>query len=102
MDGRGFGCPWAISGTGYDPPLLLLFYLNVLFTAFGAKWHTRVSTRSQKEDRQLIALQEFGVAVERIVVEKQSGKNFDQPLYQDLVLMLCPGDVLVAGQRHRH
>lgn len=58
--------------------------------------YARVSTRSQKEDRQLIALQEFGVAVERIVVEKQSGKNFDRPLYQELVLTLCPGDVLVV------
>lgn len=58
--------------------------------------YARVSTRSQKEDRQMIALQEFGVASERIVVEKQSGKNFDRPLYQKLILTLCPGDVLVV------
>ena len=58
--------------------------------------YARVSTRSQREDRQLIALQEFGVAAERIVVEKQSGKNFDRPLYRELVLTLCPGDVLVV------
>ena len=58
--------------------------------------YARVSTRSQREDRQMIALQEFGVAVEHIVVEKQSGKNFDRPLYRELVLMLRPGDVLVV------
>lgn len=58
--------------------------------------YARVSTRNQREDRQLIALQEFGIASERIVVEKQSGKNFDRPLYQELVLTLCPGDVLVV------
>lgn len=58
--------------------------------------YARVSTRSQREDRQLIALREFGVAVERIVVEKQSGKNFDRPLYRELVLTLRPGDVLVV------
>ena len=58
--------------------------------------YARVSTRSQREDRQLIALREFGVAAERIVVEKQSGKNFDRPLYRELVLTLRPGDVLVV------
>lgn len=58
--------------------------------------YARVSTRNQNEDRQLIALQEFGVAAEHIVVEKQSGKNFDRPLYQNLVLTLRPGDVLVV------
>ena len=42
--------------------------------------YARVSTRTQNEDRQLIALKEFGVAAKDIVVEKQSGKNFDRPL----------------------
>ena len=41
--------------------------------------YARVSTRSQKEDRQLAALKDFGVAEERITIEKQSGKNFDRP-----------------------
>ena len=58
--------------------------------------YARVSTRAQKEDRQLVALQEFGVAAGRIVVEKQSGKDFDRPLYQKLVRGLRPGDVLVV------
>lgn len=57
--------------------------------------YARVSTRSQKEDRQLAALKDFGVAEERITVEKQSGKNFDRPLYQRLARALHSGDVLV-------
>lgn len=57
--------------------------------------YARVSTRSQKEDRQVAALREFGVALEHITVEKQSGKNFDRPLYQQLVQTFLPGDVLV-------
>ena len=58
--------------------------------------YARVSTRGQKEDRQVAALREFGVALEHITVEKQSGKNFDRPLYQQLVQVLRPGDVLVV------
>lgn len=56
--------------------------------------YARVSTKGQKEDRQLAALLEFGVAEEHIVVEKQSGKNFDRPLYQQMVKTFRPGDVL--------
>ena len=58
--------------------------------------YARVSTRGQKEDRQVAALQEFGVSLERITVEKQSGKSFDRPLYQQLVQVLQSGDVLVV------
>ena len=58
--------------------------------------YARVSTRGQKEDRQISALQQFGVALEHITVEKQSGKNFDRPLYQELVRAFRPGDVLVV------
>ena len=58
--------------------------------------YARVSTRSQKEDRQVAALREFGVASSRIVVEKQSGKDFDRPLYRELAQALRSGDVLVV------
>ena len=58
--------------------------------------YARVSTRGQRDDRQVAALQEFGVALEHITVEKQSGKNFDRPLYQRLVQMLRCRDVLVV------
>ena len=58
--------------------------------------YVRVSTRGQKEDRQLIAMREFGVPAEHIVVEKQSGRDFARPLYRRLVGTLGPGDVLVV------
>lgn len=58
--------------------------------------YARVSTRGQKEDRQVAALLKFGVALENITVEKQSGKNFERPLYRRLVQALQPGNVLVV------
>lgn len=57
--------------------------------------YVRVSTRGQNEDRQLIAMREFGIPAERIVVEKQSGKDFVRPLYLRLVQKMDRGDVLV-------
>jgi len=58
--------------------------------------YARVSTRGQKEDRQLAALTQFGVEEARIVVEKQSGKDFDRPLYKALVEKMDARDVLVV------
>lgn len=58
--------------------------------------YVRVSTRDQHEDRQIAAMLDFGVAVENITVEKLSGKDFQRPLYQQLVDSLGSGDVLVV------
>jgi len=58
--------------------------------------YARVSTRVQKEDRQLAALTQFGVEEEYIVVEKQSGKDFDRPLYKRLLKKMRERDVLVV------
>ena len=57
--------------------------------------YVRVSTRGQKEDRQVAAMEEFGIPAAHIVVEKQSGKDFLRPIYLQLVQILEPGDVLV-------
>lgn len=57
--------------------------------------YVRVSTKTQKEDRQLIAMREFGVPEEHIIVEKQSGKDFARPAYLRLIRDLEGGDVLV-------
>ena len=46
--------------------------------------YVRVSTRDQREDRQVIALLEYGIPREQILVEKQSGKDFKRPVYQRL------------------
>ena len=58
--------------------------------------YVRVSTKSQKEDRQLDAMRKFGIPKHNIVVEKLSGKDFSRPLYLHLVETLRPGDVLVV------
>lgn len=57
--------------------------------------YARVSTRDQNEQRQLIALQEFGVAERHIFVDKQSGKDFERQSYQKLLRKLKKDDTLV-------
>ena len=56
--------------------------------------YIRVSTREQNEARQVDALQSFGV--DEVFMDKQSGKDFNRPAYQDLLTKLQPGDVLVV------
>ena len=76
--------------------------------------YIRVSTRDQNEERQVIAMREFGVPEKNMVIDKQSGKNFARPGYRRLVKKLKPADTLViksidragvypsaAGGRHR-
>lgn len=57
--------------------------------------YIRVSTREQNEDRQLIAMREFGIKENQIILDKQSGKDFNRPGYQQLVRKLKAGDTLV-------
>ena len=47
--------------------------------------YIRISTREQNKDRQRVAMREFGVAQRNIVLDKQSGKDFDRPGYQRLM-----------------
>ncbi len=58
--------------------------------------YIRVSTKDQNEERQRIAMQEFGISEKHIFVEKQSGKDFNRPVYQRLLKKLKPNDVLVV------
>lgn len=44
--------------------------------------YVRVSSRDQNEERQMIAMQEFGVEKKQIYLDKQSGKDFERPQYQ--------------------
>lgn len=44
--------------------------------------YARVSTKEQKEDRQVQALLEYGVKKENIFVDKVSGKDFERPEYK--------------------
>lgn len=56
--------------------------------------YVRVSTREQNEDRQMIALGEMNVPEKNIYVDKQSGKDFNRPMYKKLVKKLRSEDLL--------
>lgn len=56
--------------------------------------YVRVSSRDQNIARQVVALEQFGV--DHIFTDKQSGKDFERPQYQELLSLLSPGDVLVV------
>ena len=57
--------------------------------------YVRVSSKEQNLDRQILALREFGIPESLIFQEKQSGKDFERPVYKRLVKKLKPGDTLV-------
>ena len=57
--------------------------------------YVRVSSKEQNLDRQILALREFGIPENLIFQEKQSGKDFERPVYKRLVKKLKPGDTLV-------
>ena len=57
--------------------------------------YVRVSSRDQNEERQMIAMQEFGVEKKQIYLDKQSGKDLERPQYQKLMRKIKKGDTLV-------
>ena len=58
--------------------------------------YARVSTKEQNEQRQIIALTQFGLSEKCIYVDKQSGRDFERPQYRKLVRKLKDGDTLVV------
>ena len=58
--------------------------------------YVRVSTKEQREDRQMIALEELSIPRDRIFMDKLSGKNFERPQYRRLIRKLKKGDVLIV------
>lgn len=56
--------------------------------------YIRVSSKNQKEDRQQIALNEVGVNLQNIYVDKQSGKDFNRPKYKKMLRKLKKDDLL--------
>ena len=57
--------------------------------------YVRVSTQEQNEARQLIALREAAVPERNIYMDKQSGKDFNRPAYQQMMKKLKRGDLLI-------
>ena len=61
--------------------------------------YVRVSTRDQNEDRQMIAMENYGVG--KIITDKESGKNFNRPGYKRLLNSLKADDTLVVESLDR-
>ena len=71
---------------------------NTKGTIYG---YIRVSTVAQRDDRQWIALTDFGIPKKCIFVDKQSGKDFDRPAYTKMMKRLGHGDTLVVKSLDR-
>ncbi|AXI00979.1 DNA recombinase [Sporosarcina sp. P26b] len=56
--------------------------------------YIRVSSKDQKEDRQLEAMKRLGINERDIYLDKQSGKNFERVNYQLLKMIIRKGDIL--------
>lgn len=56
--------------------------------------YVRVSTREQNEDRQIIALRERKVPKKNIYIDKQSGKDFERPMYHRMLKKLEQDDLI--------
>ncbi len=56
--------------------------------------YIRVSSMDQNEARQVNALSELGIESDHLFIDKQSGKDFNRPNYQELIKKLKPGDVV--------
>ncbi len=56
--------------------------------------YVRVSTREQNEDRQMRALGQIAIPKKNIYVDKQSGKDFNRPMYLQMVRKMNRNDLL--------
>lgn len=56
--------------------------------------YIRVSAKDQNEERQLIAMKELDVNLDRIFMDKQSGKDFQRPQYKKMVRELRKNDLI--------
>ena len=64
--------------------------------------YARVSSKEQNLDRQIKALENYGVDTRDIILDKQSGKNFDREGYLTLKnILLRPKDTLVITELDR-
>ena len=56
--------------------------------------YIRVSSKEQNEDRQLIAMRNAQVPEKSIFLDKQSGKDFERPMYKKMVRRLKKDDLV--------
>lgn len=65
--------------------------------------YLRVSTKEQNLERQLIAVRQYRAEMlsENIFSDKESGKDFHRPAYEELKKKLQPGDELIIKELDR-
>jgi DNA invertase Pin-like site-specific DNA recombinase len=57
--------------------------------------YVRVSTKEQNEGRQLIAMQECKFKIDKMYMDKQSGKDFDRTEYKKMISRLKKEDIII-------
>lgn len=57
--------------------------------------YIRVSSKDQNEDRQMLALKDWGIKESDIYMDKMSGKDFNRPAYRVMTEKLSDGDIIV-------
>ena len=57
--------------------------------------YVRVSSKDQNLDRQLLAMETFGIPEELVFKDKVSEKDFERPAYLLLLETVKPGDAIV-------
>ena len=63
--------------------------------------YIRISTAIQHDDRQRMAMKDFGIAAECLFTDKQSGKDFNRPAYHAMMERLTSGDTVVVKSLDR-
>ena len=67
-----------------------------------AVWgYVRVSSKDQNEDRQIQEIMLLVTTESHLLVEKQSGKDFNRPIYNSLKNIMREDDVLVIKSLDR-
>ncbi len=56
--------------------------------------YVRVSTKDQNEARQMMALNDVEIPKQNIFIDKQSGKDFERPMYRKMLRKLKEDDLL--------
>ena len=56
--------------------IFISIYEVIIMSVYG---YVRVSSIDQNEDRQLIAMREINIVIDKIFIDKQSGKDFNRP-----------------------
>ena len=63
--------------------------------------YVRVSTKDQNEERQILTMKKLGVPERNIIVEKESGKDFDRKKYKRLIEKMKKDDLLCVSSIDR-